>query len=86
MTNKEAIKIFKDRDLVGRKIFIDEAIDLAIEALEKVERLEETYHNFLGYDLAKCVKYGNENEEQRADSYSTMMMYEIAQAFDDLLD
>ena len=35
MTNEEAIKLFKDRDLVGRKIFIDEAIDLAIEALEK---------------------------------------------------
>lgn len=41
MTNKEAIKIFKDRDLVGRKIFIDEAIDLAIESLEKVEQLEK---------------------------------------------
>ena len=35
MTNEEALKLFKDRDLVGRKIFIDEAIDLAIEALEK---------------------------------------------------
>ena len=36
-----------------------------------------------GYDLTKCVKYGNENAEQQYDSYSTMMMYEIADEIED---
>lgn len=34
--------------------------------------------NFCGYDLTKCFKYGNKSAEQQHDSYSTMMMYEIA--------
>lgn len=32
------------------------------------------------------TKYGNKNASQQAESYSTMMMYEIAGEFDDLLD
>ena len=36
--------------------------------------------------LKNCTKYGNENAEQQEKSYSTMMMYEIADLVDDLID
>ena len=49
---------------------------------EYIER-EALMKNFCGYDLAKCVKYGNESAEQQHDSYSTMMMYEIADEIED---
>lgn len=39
--------------------------------------------NFCGYDLPKCVKYGNETPEQQDRSYNTMMMYEIAMEIED---
>lgn len=44
---------------------------------------ETLMKNFDGIDLTKCVKYGNETEEQRNRSYDTMMMYEIAYAIQD---
>ena len=44
---------------------------------EYIER-EALMKNFCGYDLTKCVKYGNKDADQRHDSYSTMMLYEIA--------
>lgn len=56
-----------------------------IEALEIADRLEYAYHNVFGIDLAKCTKYGNESAEQQRDSYSTVMMYEVANVFDDIL-
>ena len=38
-------------------------------------------------DLLKdCTKYGNKNAEQQAESYSTMMMYEVADLVDDLIE
>ncbi len=43
---------------------------------------QELLKNFCGYDLTKCNKYGNETPEQQNQSYSTMMMYEIAMAID----
>lgn len=49
---------------------------------EYIER-ETLMKNFCGYDLTKCVKYGNKDVNQRHDSYSTMMMYEIA---DEIID
>lgn len=30
------------------------------------------------YDLKNCVKYGNKNNKQQTHSYSTLMMYEVA--------
>lgn len=36
--------------------------------------------------LKGCTKYGNENAEQQAESYSTMMMYEVAELVDDLIE
>ena len=49
---------------------------------EYIER-EALMKNFCGYDLTKCMKYGNKDADQRHDSYSTMMMYEIA---DEIID
>ena len=34
--------------------------------------------------LKNCKKYGNKNAKQQAESYSTMMMYEVADLVDDL--
>ena len=36
--------------------------------------------------LKNCTKYGNKNAKQQAESYSTMMMYEIADLVDDLTE
>ena len=36
--------------------------------------------------LKNCTKYGNKNANQQAESYSTMMMYEVADLVDDLIE
>ena len=36
--------------------------------------------------LKNCTKYGNKNAKQQAESYSTMMMYEVADLVDDLTE
>ena len=36
--------------------------------------------------LNGCTKYGNKNAKQQAESYSTMMMYEVADLVDDLIE
>lgn len=46
-----------------------------------VEQLEERTEFLSG-----CTKYGNENAEQQEKSYSTMMMYEVADLCEDLID
>ena len=46
-----------------------------------VEKLEERA-DF----LKDCTKYGNKNAKQQAESYSTMMMYEVADLVDDLIE
>ena len=46
-----------------------------------VEELKERT-DFLKY----CTKYGNKNAKQQAESYSTMMMYEVADLVDDLIE
>ena len=53
---------------------------------EFMEVVKATYHNFCGFDLERMTKYGNEDASQQNQSYSTMMMYEIAGEFDDLID
>lgn len=35
------------------------------------------------YNLDEATKYGNKNAKQQAHSYSTMMLYEIADMIDD---
>ena len=52
------------------------------EVFEKIiEKLEERT-SF----LSDCTKYGNNNAEQQKSSYSTMMMYEVADLVDDLIE
>lgn len=46
-----------------------------------VEKMEEKTEF-----LKDCTKYGNESAEQQEKSYSTMMMYEVADLVDDLID
>ena len=36
--------------------------------------------------LKGCTKYGNNNAKQQAESYNTMMMYEVADLVDDLIE
>ena len=52
------------------------------EIFEKIiEKLEERT-SF----LSDCTKYGNKDAEQQNKSYSTMMMYEVADLVDDLIE
>ena len=46
-----------------------------------IEKLEERT-SF----LSDCTKYGNKDSEQQKNSYSTMMMYEVADLVDDLIE
>ena len=51
-------------------------------AFEKIiEKLEERT-SF----LSDCTKYGNKDADQQNKSYSTMMMYEVADLVDDLIE
>ena len=57
------------------------------KAIEEVlEIVKRAYHSFGGFDLAFMQKYGNTTASQAHESYSTMMMYEIANEFDNLID
>ena len=53
----------------------------AYDIAKVVEELEERT-DF----LKDCTKYGNKNAEQQTKSYSTMMMYEVADLVDDLIE
>ena len=52
------------------------------EYIDKVVQELEERTDFLKY----CTKYGNKNADQQAESYSTMMMYEVADLVDDLIE
>ena len=70
--NDEVIKIFNKHI---------EKIPTAYNVDEVVEELEERT-DF----LKDCTKYGNKNAKQQAESYNTMMMYEVADLVDDLIE
>lgn len=53
----------------------------AFDTEKVVEQLEEKT-DF----LKDCTKYGNKDAEQQEKSYSTMMMYEVADLVEDLID
>ena len=55
-------------------------IPTAYDVDKVVEELEERT-DF----LKDCTKYGNKNAKQQAESYNTMMMYEVADLVDDLI-
>ena len=54
---------------------------IAFDTEKVVEQLEEKT-DF----LKDCTKYGNNDAEQQEKSYSTMMMYEVADLVEDLID
>lgn len=62
-------------DLAIRRWNTRKPIDRIVEQLEeKTEFLKD------------CTKYGNKNAKQQEQSYSTMMMYEVADLVDELID
>ena len=75
---EETIRMWNNR--TANKEIRAKAIDEVLEVVKKA------YHNFSGYDLEFMTKYGNKNASQQAESYSTLMMYEVAGEFDDLID
>ena len=70
--NDEVIKIFNK---YVEKIPTAYSVDKVVEELE--ERADF---------LKDCTKYGNKNAKQQAESYNTMMMYEVADLVDDLIE
>lgn len=60
--------------------FVDEQPN-AYDPDKVVERLEERTAF-----LSDCTKYGNNDAEQQAKSYGTMMMYEVADLVEDLIE
>lgn len=53
----------------------------AFDTEKVVEQLKEKTDFLKG-----CTKYGNKDAEQQEKSYSTMMMYEVADLVEDLID
>lgn len=76
------IKYNKCKDCAGCvQCKADEANAIQKYIDKVVEELEERT------DFLKCcTKYGNKNAEQQAESYNTMMMYEVADLVDDLIE
>lgn len=66
---------------ISNAIYLLENQPTAYSVDKVVEELEERT-DF----LKNCTKYGNKNAKQQAESYSTMMMYEIADLVDDLIE
>ena len=78
-------KLFQTQIEDTEMFIICEMAKMFLEEKEKwkrvVERLEEQAEYF-----KDCTKYGNETEEQEERSYSTMMMYEVADLVDVLIE
>ena len=66
---------------ISNAIYLLNNTPTAYDIYKVVEELEERT-DF----LKDCTKYGNKNAEQQAESYSTMMMYEVADLVDDLTE
>ena len=66
---------------ISNAIYLLNNTPTAYDIYKVVEELEERT-DF----LKDCTKYGNKNAEQQAESYSTMMMYEVADLVDDLIE
>ena len=66
---------------ISNAIYLLEMQPTAYDIYKVVEEFEERT-DF----LKNCTKYGNKNAKQQAESYSTMMMYEIADLVDDLIE
>ena len=72
----------KDSLITVESVFnMFEALPTAYDIDKVVQELEEKT-DF----LKNCTKHGNKNAEQQAESYNTMMMYEVADLVDDLIE
>ena len=76
-TMKVEVSVLQLQRLINKLKNIPTAYDIG----KVVQELEEKT-DF----LKNCTKYGNKNAEQQAESYSTMMMYEVADLVDDLIE
>ena len=74
-----AIKNQQSAYMIALRLLDNEPTTYDIEKV--VEELEERA-DF----LKDCTKYGNKNAKQQAESYNTMMMYEVADLVDDLIE
>ena len=66
---------------ISNAIYLLEMQPTAFDIDKVVKELEERT-DF----LKNCTKYGNKNAKQQAESYNTMMMYEVADLVDDLIE
>ena len=64
-------------------ILIENAIANGIPLPKNHGRLIDADELIRQYNLDEATKYGNKNAKQQANSYSTMMLYEIADMIDD---
>ena len=76
------IKYNKCKDCAGCVQCKADEENVIQEYIDKVVQELEEKTDF----LKNCTKYGNKNAEQQAESYSTMMMYEVADLVDDLIE
>lgn len=76
-TMKVEVSVLQLQRLINKLKNIPTAYDID----KVVEELEERA-DF----LKDCTKYGNKNSKQQAESYNTMMMYEVADLVDDLIE
>ena len=74
-----AIKNQQSAYMIALRLLDNEPTSYDIDNV--VEKLEERT-DF----LKNCTKYGNKNAKQQAESYNTMMMYEVADLVDDLIE
>ena len=73
MTNQEQYELICEK---AKKY--DRLVDVLDKIRAEVEEIEKNY------GLDKATKYGNKNAEQQSLSYSTTMMYEIADIIDEI--
>lgn len=69
------IKTIEEQPTVDEKEIIRKPIERIVERMDESTEF-----------LKDCTKYGNKNAEQQHKSYSTMMMYEVADLVDDLIE
>lgn len=77
----------------SKKGYVIDIVNTSVETVEEhdtklldkvAERIKIRLIDNLG--LEDAIKYGNKNAKQQANSYATVMKYEIADSVNDLLD
>ena len=80
-------KYIKTNEKFEPYIMIDDLVKLLDEqpTTYDVDKVVEELEERADF-LKDCTKYGNKNAKQQAESYNTMMMYEVADLVDDLIE